>query len=437
VLRMASLRVWLLTAMLGMGVVGVGLTYVVVGNIEHSRETSADRTKALAVARAIAAQAARGATPAALARAQAVLPSEQVIVVRGGRVVFTGPPRLNRDVEVSASAPFPGGRVRVIDHESPPAGAPTAALASSIAVGALVLAAALALSSMITSSVREPVERAIWVSDRIAAGDLSARMGASGPDALSSLGAAMDEMAQRLEREDRERRRFLADVAHEIATPINTIVGYAEAIADGTVTAGDEQERARRAIAGAGERLSRLLGDLRQLTSLDLYGEIHGEPVELAPLCDDLVARWRPSAAAEGIAIAVDVPGMELTSDRRLLETILDNLLSNAIRYTPKGGRVSLTASREEDAARITVADTGVGIPPEHQRRIFDDLYRVDEARHRATGGLGLGLSITRRAVEALGGAISLRSTPGEGSAFTVLIPLVVAGTPAAAGPSG
>jgi two-component system sensor histidine kinase BaeS len=421
--------------MLCTGAVGVGLTYVVVGNIEHSRETSADRAKARVVARAIAAQAARGASPAAIARVQAVLPNDQVIVTRGGRVLFTGPPRLSRDVEVSVSAPFPGGRVRVIDHESITSGAPTAAVASAIAVAALVLTAALALSSMITSSVREPVERAIWVSDRIAAGDLSARMGASGPDALSSLGAAIDEMARRLELEDRERRRFLADVAHEIATPINTIVGYAEAVADGTVAGQEERERARRAIEGAGDRLTRLLADLRQLTSLDLYGDIHGEPVELATLCDDLVARWRPAATAEGIAIAVDVPAICLTSDRRLLETVLDNLLSNAIRYTPRDGRVSLTAGRQADAVRITVADTGVGIPPEHQLRIFDHLYRVDEARHRATGGLGLGLSITRRAVEALGGAISVRSTPGEGSAFTVLVPLVVAGAPAPASP--
>jgi signal transduction histidine kinase len=275
--------------------------------------------------------------------------------------------------------------------------------------------------------VREPLARAIEVSDRIAGGDLSARMGASGPDALSHLGAAMDGMAVRLQQEDHDRRRFLADVAHEIATPVGTIVGYAEAIADGTAAHGAERERAGRAIADAGERVARLLGALRELTTLDLYGEVHAVPVELAGLVDDVVERQRPAAADRQVELTADVPQANLVSDRRLLETILENLLTNAVRYTPPGGRVQVGARAAGDAVEVWVSDTGPGLDADQQRLVFDDLYRTDEARQVSTGGAGLGLSIARRAAHALAGSISLESSPGEGSTFTVRVPRAAA----------
>jgi signal transduction histidine kinase len=421
--RLASLRVWLLAAMLGTGAVGVALAYVVVGQIEHSREITADRDKARVVARAIAAQMAAGAGPADLSRLQRVLPTDQLIVTSAGAVVFMGRPLLSSAVEVTVTAGFPGGRVTVVDHESVTSGAPTDAVVAGILVAGLVTVAALSVSSLITRSVREPLQRAIEVSDRIAAGDLTARMGAAGPDALSHLGAALDEMAGRLEREDRDRRRFLADVAHEVATPVNTIVSYAQAIADGTVTSAEERERAARAISGAGDRVVRLLAALRELTSLDLYGEVHGEPLDLAEVCGGLVERLRPTAEASGLTLACDVPAVGVSTDRRLVETILDNLLTNAIRYTPAGGSVTVQGRIEPGWVEFAVADTGVGIASEHLPRIFDDLYRTDEARRQQTGGVGLGLSIARRATEVLGGSITVASAPGQGSRFTVRLP--------------
>jgi two-component system sensor histidine kinase BaeS len=421
--RLASLRVWLLAAMLGTGAVGIVLAYLMGGSIQRSHEASEDRQKAQLVANAVAVQAMHGASRRQLASLQRVLVSDQLIIVRHGRAVFTGRPLRSREVEVTVSARFPGGKVTLIDHESSESGASTAALVAGLAVAALVISAALAVSSLITRSVREPLARAIDVSDRIAAGDLSARMGASGPDALSHLGAAMDGMAGRLQQEDHERRRFLADVAHEIATPVNTIAGYAEAIADGTAAPGAEREAARRAIADAGERVARLLGALRELTTLDLYGEVHAEPLELAGLVGDVVERQRPAAAERGVELTVDVAQASLVSDRRLLETILENLLTNAIRYTPAGGRVSVGARTSEDTLEVSVTDTGPGIDPDQQRMVFDDLYRTDEARQVTTGGAGLGLSIARRAAQALHGSISLESVPGSGSTFTLRVP--------------
>lgn len=425
--RLASLRVWLLAAMLGSGAVGIVLAYMTAGSIGRSHEASEDRNKAQMVANAVAVQARQGAGPAQFASLQRVLPSDQLIVVRHGRVAFSGSPLRAREVEVTVSAPFPGGKVTLIDHESSESSASTAAVVAGLAVAVLVISAALAVSSLITRSVREPLARAIEVSDRIAGGDLSARMGTSGPDALSHLGAAMDGMAGRLQQEDHDRRRFLADVAHEIATPVNTIVGYAEAIADGTAANGAERETAGRAIADAGERVARLLGALRELTTLDLYGEVHAAPVELAGVVGDVVERQRPAAAERHVELTADVPQASLVSDRRLLETILENLLTNAIRYTPSGGRVQVGARTAGDAVEVWVSDTGPGLDPDQQRLVFDDLYRTDEARQVTTGGAGLGLSIARRAAHALDGSISLESAPGEGSTFTVRVPRRIA----------
>ncbi len=184
--RLASLRVWLLAAMLGSGAVGIVLAYMTAGGIGRSHEASEDRNKAQMVANAVAVQARQGAGPAQFASLQRVLPSDQLIVVRHGRVAFSGSPLRAREVEVTVSAPFPGGKVTLIDHESSESSASTAAVVAGLAVAVLVISAALAVSSLITRSVREPLARAIEVSDRIAGGDLSARMGTSGPDALSA-----------------------------------------------------------------------------------------------------------------------------------------------------------------------------------------------------------------------------------------------------------
>ncbi len=176
--RLASLRVWLLAAMLGTGAVGILLSYVTAGGIERSHQASEDRAKAQTVADHVAQEAAHGAARAQFAVMQRVLPSDQLIVIRHGRRVFAGPPLLAREVEVTVHARFPGGQVTLVDHASSESSATMAALVGGIGVVALLIAAALAVSSLITRSVREPLARAIAVSDRIAAGDLSARMGA-------------------------------------------------------------------------------------------------------------------------------------------------------------------------------------------------------------------------------------------------------------------
>lgn len=421
----ASFRVWLILAMVAAAAVGVALTSFALLRVATSGGQAGDRVKAQEVARAIARRAEAGATADELATLQSLLPSDQVVVERGGRVVFGGPPLRRQPLELSVTQPFPGGRVILNDYSRP--GGPSAAelvLDGALPAALVIVAAALA-ATLLTRAVEAPVQRAVEVADRIAGGDLSARMGSSGPDELQHLGRAFDGMAERLEAADLDQRRFLADLGHEIATPVNTISGFGLALADGSLSSEAELQEAAHVLKRETERLRGLLDDLRRLTRLDLAEQVHMAPVEIPTACAEIAARFMPEARAKDVRLEVGRGApFSVVLDRRLLEMALGNLVSNAIRYTPEGGRVHIRARQQGGRGVVAVKDSGVGISPQHQRRIFDRFYRVDQARARGTGGSGLGLSIALRAAGAMGGRIELESAPGKGSEFRLSIPL-------------
>jgi signal transduction histidine kinase len=423
--RLLSLRLWLLTAMLIAAAVGLAAAVFLFRHVETSHEHVADAAKARKEARAIAANVQRGAGPAQLAALQSVLVNDRVTVVRNGRVVFRGPSRAGRELELQQQVSFPGGFVRVYDYASP---GPSNTLALTLITGGvlvLVILAAVGTATVVTRAVRVPVRRAINAAERVSHGEFSARMGTSGPEELVKLGRAFDDMATRLERADRDQRQFLADVAHEIATPVNAVSGFALALADGAARGSEERAEAQTVIEAETGRLRDLLNDLRQLTRLDLAEGVRLGPVALKPFAEKLVASVRHEADANGLELTYSVRGQEAFTDARLLQMAISNLLSNAIRYTPAGGRVQLAVREHGDQLIVSVRDTGIGISPEHQSRIFERLYRVDSTRDRATGGSGLGLAIASRAVQTLGGHIELDSVPGRGSEFRVLLPRV------------
>ena len=412
-----------MVTMIAAGIVGLAGAYASFGKIQSAHERDADSRKAQRQAAAIARQAGAGADHARFAALQAVLPNNQIVVTRSGRRVFAGPAIRSRELEVTASASFAGGRVIVRDYESPATGQPWPLLLVVCGVVVLVITAAWLVATLVTHAVREPIERAVAAADRLARGDLSARMGASGPDELMRLGAAFDSMAQRLESVDQEQRRFLADVAHEIATPTNAISGYGVALADGSLRTDEERLEARALIESETRRLTSLIADLRALTHLDLAGEARRVHVNLGDLCQAAVARFAPAARGAGVRLETDLKPIVVDSDPRLIETVLDNLLANALRYTPPGGEVDVNLRRTRKEIEILVRDTGVGIAPEQQRHVFDRLYRVDEARDRERGGSGLGLAIAQRAARTLDGRIKLESEPGRGSEFRLVLP--------------
>lgn len=424
--RLASLRIKLLAAMVVAACGGLAGSYVLLSGLKHSDERAADRQKARQTAQAIGSQAA-GLERDDFKSIQEILHNDRIVVRRNGRTIYAGP-RIDRPLELTVTTPFPGGSVVLSDHES--SGATGVSVIEIIVIAgaaiALVIAAALGVATMVIRALRRPIEQATEAARRVAGGDLGARIGDFSEIEFAELGSTFDEMAERLEAADQDQHRFLGDVAHEIATPVNAIRGFAAALADGTMTSPEEQEEALSLIDNQGRRLDSLLDDLRQLTRLDLTETVRSEMIDLAELCDDLAVRFRPEAAASGAEFTLVTAGKQpitFRSDRRLVETVLDNLLSNAIRYTPAGGRIELSAAVGPHDLTLAVRDTGIGIAPEHVARIFDRLYRVDEARDRMSGGSGLGLAIAQRAAREIGGRIELSTVSGAGSEFRLVLP--------------
>jgi signal transduction histidine kinase len=350
--------------------------------------------------------------------------NDRLTVERAGKVIFRGPAQPTRETELRVQAPFAGGVVSLTDYTSPASSVTLALILITAGVLALVILTAIIGATLVTRSVRVPIARAIAAAERVAQGEFSARMGASGPEELTQLGRAFDGMAARLERADTDQRQFLADVAHEIATPVNSVSGFALALADGAAESPAQRAEARDVIESETHRLGELLTDLRELTRLDFTEGVRLGSLELDEFARELSLRFRPIAEAAGLSIALDVHPANVTIDIRLLETVASNLVSNAIRYTPAGGRVQVRLRERRGELVLTVRDSGVGIAPEHQARIFERLYRVDQTRDRGTGGLGLGLAIALRATQSLEGRIELDSTLGRGSEFRVFVPL-------------
>lgn len=421
--RAPSLRFWLLVAMIVSAAIGLGAAVVLFNHVQAATERTADAAKARREAQTIAAEVQAGAGPARLAALQQLLANDQVTVERDGQTIFRGRRPGGRELELRAKAGFHGGVVRIADYSSPGTNTTLDLALITAGVLALVIAAAILAATLVARAVRTPVERAIDAADRVSHGDFSARMGSSGPEELVKLGGAFDEMATRLEQADRDQRQFLADVAHEIATPVNAVAGFALALADGAAEDEAERREAKSVIEVQSGRLRDLLRDLRELTQLDLAEGVRASPVALRPFGERLVAGFGPAAREAGVDLNYSVDEGEVLTDPRLLEMIVSNFLSNAIRYTPSGGSVQLEMHRHGSELAVSVRDTGVGIAPEHRRRIFERLYRIDSTRDRATGGSGLGLAIVHRAVQSLGGRIELDSIPGQGSEFRVILP--------------
>lgn len=287
----------------------------------------------------------------------------------------------------------------------------------------LLIAEAWLAATIFARTFRKPVRRATETADRLAAGDFSARMGVVGPEEFAHLARAFDSMATRLQQADAEQKRFLADLAHEIATPLSAVSGFAFALVDKSARTTSERTEAAAIVVHESDRLHQLLDDVRHLHRLELAESVRREQVDIDLLCTETARRFLLAAENAQVTLLVCAEQISVVADPRLIDTVVNNFVSNAIRYTPPGGRIQIRAHQHRAAAVITVRDTGIGIAPEHLGRIFDRLYRVDEARDRATGGSGLGLAIARRAAQSLGARIEVESKPGQGSEFRLLLP--------------
>lgn len=270
-----------------------------------------------------------------------------------------------------------------------------------------------------------PIDTITRMARRISGADLGRRLDLALPDdELGRLARTFDEMIERLDGAFQRQRRFTADASHELRTPLTAIKGQV----DVALSQPREPDTYRAVLVGVNEdidRLIRLVGSLLTLARADA-GEIPiaSDVVDLGGLVAAAVDQVRPAAQAKGINLELRGGGdVTLEADEDLLLQLLLNLLDNALKATPHGGHISVGWEPDGSGARLSVRDTGVGIAPEDQLRIFDRFYRVDGARSRADGGAGLGLSISRWIAQVHGGAISVTSSPGQGAAFTVTLP--------------
>jgi two-component system sensor histidine kinase BaeS len=290
-------------------------------------------------------------------------------------------------------------------------------------VAGLVAAALAAIVGMVLARrLARPIERLAAGAARIADGELDARVPVEGPAELRLLAEAYNRMALRLEEQESVRREFIVNASHELRTPLTNLQGYLEALRDGVIAPEPEVFDSLREEV---DRLTRLAASLDVLAGAQASPAGGGEARVLdlgasVRMAVDLVG---PALARRAIALELFAPdGIEVHARPDELTQVLANLLQNAVRYTPREGRVRVIVDREGELARVRIANTGPGIPPEDLPRVWERFYRVEKSRDRARGGAGVGLAIVRQLVEAAGGRVGVASDAGW-TEFTVVLP--------------
>jgi two-component system, OmpR family, sensor histidine kinase BaeS len=269
-----------------------------------------------------------------------------------------------------------------------------------------------------TWSAAAPLGDLIEASGRVETGELDVQVPERGMREVRALTRAFNAMSARLSATERERRRLLAEVSHELRTPLTVIQGNVEAMIDGLYPA--DREHLER-IQAETRQLERLIEDLRTL-SLAETGQLplQREPTDVDALVRDVAGAFEADAQTAGVELGIHVPAdlPELEVDGRRIRQVISNLLANALRHTPHGGRVTVTARAAEAGIRLEVADTGVGMSVEAVEHAFERFWRAGES-----AGAGLGLAIVRDLVTAHGGTVSIDSQPGKGTTVSVVLP--------------
>ncbi len=285
-------------------------------------------------------------------------------------------------------------------------------------------AVALVLGSLLFFQITRPLRSLSSAAQSIARGDLSQRAWVSGDDEIGRVARSFNQMAEKLQRYEAERQNMIADIAHELRTPLAVIQGNLEAMLDGVLPA-DGRELAL--LHQEALLLKRLISDLRTLSLADA-GQLtlHRRPVNLRELAAQVVERLQLRIEEKNIELRVNIPESisAVSADPERLAQVLSNLIDNALRYTPDGTRIVIAARATAGEVEVSVSDDGPGIPLEELPNLFRRFWRAEKSRNRATGGSGLGLAIVKQLVEAHGGRVWAESEgPGKGSRFVFTLP--------------
>jgi signal transduction histidine kinase len=384
---------------------------------------------------------ARSLSPPNQASGTDALPSQPhvlpfVLVDQHGRVVVPGP-TMHEGQQLPASAYAHDVAVRVSGHivgtvlmdggPPPLSRIDSLFLASTeraLILGALAsVAIALALGIVLTRSLTHPVRELTSAIHAMAGGELQQTVPVRSRDELGELTAAFNKMSTDLALANTQRRQMTADIAHDLRTPVTVIAGYLEALRDGVLPPSPERFSI---LSEEARHLQDLIEDLRTLSLADA-GELalHLEPIAPHALLERIAATYSHQAEQRGITLVAaaseNLPSL-LVDVTRMVQ-VLGNLVGNALRYTPSGGTITLSAEAAPQGTLLRVSDTGEGIRPEALSRIFDRFYRADAARSQSQGESGLGLAIARALVEAHGGTIRAESERGHGATFAILMP--------------
>lgn len=293
-------------------------------------------------------------------------------------------------------------------------------LATSLLAGAVALLLSFGLAQRLTQPIRS-LSRATHA---LASGDAHEALPVVRRDEIGDLTTAFNQMTAALNRQKYLRRQMVADIAHELRTPLSVMQLDIEGLADGLQPAAEAAASLRDEIAA----LTRLVEDLR-LLSLAEAGGLHFslETLELIPFLRQIIETWTPQAQARQIHLLADLPTdlPAVMADEGRLAQVFNNLLSNALRYTPSGGKITLDTRVEAEEVLVGVSDSGPGIPAEDLPFVFERFYRADSSRGRDTGGSGLGLAIARQWITLHGGRLWVESEPGQGATFFVALPIV------------
>ena len=284
--------------------------------------------------------------------------------------------------------------------------------------------------SLGTRRALAPVRTLTTAARELGSGDLSQRVPMRGRDEIGVLGSTFNEMARALQQVEQQRRSMTADIAHELRTPLSNVQGYLEAIMDGVVA---PDVATVETLHEQTLHLSRLVEDLR-LTATAEAGALRLErtPMQLQDIAEETIEAFRTRASERGVHLKLEArPNLpDVMADYTRIHQIVANLLENALTHTPTDGDVTVSVEPAgDDRVRLEVADTGAGIPPDELPHIFEQFYRVDPSRSRVTGGVGLGLTIVRRLVEAHGGRVSAESEVGRGTRISVELPVSASNT--------
>jgi signal transduction histidine kinase len=300
---------------------------------------------------------------------------------------------------------------------------------------ALVVAAIAAVAAALFSRrFTQPIESLASATAQMARGAYGTRVQVRGPEELGTLAGAFNDMASALQRDVGElrrqeqlRRELVANVSHDLATPLTAIQGFTEALQDEVVRDPAERAETLRLIGREAARLRRLVDQLRQVALFEGGAvTLDRTSVHLSALVAETLAVLAPEFERKPVSVTQalpdDLPAVDADADR--LTEVLLNLLDNALRHTPAGGRIEVTGTNQGDHVEVAIADTGPGIAATDRERIFDRFARLDPSRSTATGGSGLGLAIVRALLEAHGGTITVDAGPGGGARFAFTLPV-------------